>query len=90
MTRLQSLIAVRDAVKAGVLPPGASRLALGADPLPALAVAAFYDDMNAALSLLPAVLPGWRVRLDIGRRNRAWMNMPPPPPAHFSSPSSRP
>jgi hypothetical protein len=77
MTRLQSLIALRDAVKGGECPLRLLKDAGFTIDMMKLARSATYDDdMNAVLSLLPGVLPGWRVRLDIGRRNRAWVISP--------------
>ena len=34
------------------------------------------SSLDAALALHEALLPGWRARLDIGRRNRCWVISP--------------
>lgn len=48
-------------------------------PAPACILSArVYHDgsLDAALALHEALLPGWRARLDIGRRNRCWVISP--------------
>ena len=37
---------------------------------------AYCGSLDAALALHEALLPGWRARLDIGRRRRCWMISP--------------
>lgn len=37
---------------------------------------AYTGDLNAFKELLNILLPGWRARLDIGRRNRCWVISP--------------
>ena len=37
---------------------------------------AYNGDLNAFTRLINDLLPGWRARLDIGRRNRCWLISP--------------
>lgn len=37
---------------------------------------AYHGSLDAAFALHQALLPGWRARLDIGRRRRCWMISP--------------
>ena len=37
---------------------------------------AYNGDLNAFSKFLNMLLPGWRARLDIGRRNRCWVISP--------------
>jgi hypothetical protein len=69
---VEALRALEKAVEAGdsfgIIPKGQKALGNGDG-----VCAAFDGSTDAALSLLASVLPGWRARIDIGRKFRAWV-----------------
>ena len=79
MTRKQALTELRDKVKAGdYLRWGhfAKGIGLRPDDRHISAHWAYNGSLDAAKALHEAVLPAHRARLDVGRRNRAWIVTP--------------
>jgi hypothetical protein len=72
MTRKEALIALRDAVRAGMWPPEAAAAAFWLGPADctenfANAENSYYGSLDAAKALHEAVLPGWA--WDVGEEN---------------------
>lgn len=82
--KLNALITLRDKVKAGSIERYQSTLPLvrqWRSPLEYFEItdyieAASNGSLDAAIALKDAVLPEWRLRLDIGKRSRAWVISP--------------